>query len=252
VLQPKKLPAGQPRLAPPSARQTPPRVVQQKPIANTVFVSRLTPHRASQTSLATQGLIQRAEAQEGRPRREGVNYNFNYKGPSDPENLRSFVQSAKAQIAQHKRTVTVQPYRNLPKEQRGEETKALLCIRMNGHILCDGSSGGNQHGEMRCLDSSRWDSQSQGNQYYFVCEGGKESCYLCSAIASLLKIAVAATDDSTYGDYVAPACLQSDDELWKAFIGDDAYELWQSFGQERRGKLRANLGWVHALTPYWD
>lgn len=227
-------------------------VVQQKPIANTVFVSRLTPHRAAQTSLATQGLIQRAEGVEGRPRRNSANYNFNYTGPSDLENLTAFVRLAKAHIAQLKRTVTVQPYRNLAQAARGEETKAFLCIRMNGHVLGEGCSGGNQHGEIRCLDSVGWDAGSQGNQYYFVCDGGKESCYLCSAIASLLKIAVAATDDSTYGDYVAPSCLQTDDDLWKSFIGKEAFELWESFGGERRSKLRLNLGWVHNLGLYWQ
>ena len=229
---------------------TPAAVVQRKASGNTAFVSRLTPERATPKSRATQGVIQRME---GRPKRQSVNYGLNvYNGPSDQEKLGSFCRLARANITELKRTVTVQPYRNMARGERGEETKAFLCIRMNAHPISEGCSGGNQHGEMRCLDSCEWDAQSQGNQYYFVCEGGKESCFLCTAISSLLKIAVAATDDSTYPDYVSPSCLQSDNDLWQKFVGDEAFALWSGFGQARQNKLRSNLGWFHNLTPYWD
>ena len=191
---------------------------------------------------------------EGRPRREGVNYDLNYstQAPSDLENLSAFVRQARAHIANLKRTVTLQPERNLPQDARGEETKAYIMAKAMRLTIAEGSSGGNQHGEMRALDAAEWRRGIQGYQYYFVCEGGKPSCYLCTAIASLLKIAVAGTDECTYPDYVAPVCLQTDDTLWQSFIGDDAHALWSSFSETRKGRLRSNLGWVHDLGLYWQ
>jgi hypothetical protein len=225
-----------------------PRVVQPKSIAKTVFASRLTTPRSAQ---GAKTVIQRMES---RPRREGINYEFNYsaKAPSDLENLSNFVRQARVNIAALKRRVTLQPERNLPLAERGEETKAYLRAKAMQITVGEGSSGGNQHGEISCLNAAQWHSGIQGYQYYFVCEGGKPSCYLCTAIASLLKIAVAGTDDSTYPDYVAPACLQTDDNLWRSFIGDDAHELWLTFGESRRNRLRSNLGWVHDLGLYWQ
>ncbi len=189
-----------------------------------------------------------------RPRRNSVNYDFNYsaKAPSDLQNLSEFVRLARANIANLKRTVTLQPERNLPIDVRTESTKAYIRAKAMDIQVGEGSSGGNQHGESRALDGADWHSGIHGYQYFFVCDGGKPSCYLCSAIASLLKIAVAATDNSTYSNYVPPACLQNDDNLWKRFIGDDAYELWQSFGATRRNRLRSDLGWVHDLGLYWQ
>nr|QEO74694.1 hypothetical protein [uncultured bacterium] len=191
---------------------------------------------------------------EGRPRRSSVSYDLNYSAsaPSDLQNLTEFVRLAKAHIANLKRTVTLQPERNLPKEERGEQTDAYIMVKCMRYTISSGSSGGNQHGEMRALDAAEWKSSMQGHQYYFVCDGGKPSCYLCTAIASLLKLAVAGTDDSTYSDYVAPACLQRDDDLWQRFIGNDAHALWLSFIETRRNRLRTNLGWVHNLGLYWQ
>jgi hypothetical protein len=196
--------------------------------------------------------IQRAEAAPTRPRRDSANYAFAYSGPSDAEKLTSFRTLAVARIKELKASATVQPYRNTKKENRAELSRAYLCIRMNGDVLASGTSGGNQHGEVDALDSARWDSNSQGNQYYFVCDDGKESCFLCTAIAGLLKIAVAATDNCLYPNYVSPACLQTEDGLWQSFIGDEAYELWQGFSSERKSKLRSNLGWVSEMGLYWQ
>lgn len=233
-----------PPISVPSARVAQPK----KPIARTVVASRVIAPRPAPGPPA---VIQRME---GRPRREGANYEFNYsaKAPSDLENLSAFVRQAKAHIANLKRTVTLQPERNLPLDVRGEETKAYIMAKAMRLTISEGSSGGNQHGEMRALDAAEWKRGIQGYQYYFVCDGGKPSCYLCTAIASLLKIAVAGTDESTYGDYVAPLCLQTDDTLWQSFIGDDAHALWLSFGESRKGRLRSNLGWVHDLGLYWQ
>jgi hypothetical protein len=226
-----------------------PRVAQpKKPIARTVVTSRvITPRPAP----GPPAVIQRME---GRPRREGINYEFNYsaQAPSDLQNLSEFVRLAKANIAGLKRGVTLQPERNLPLDVRTESTKAYIRAKAMKITVGEGSSGGNQHGEIDALDGAKWKSSIQGYQYYFVCEGGKPSCYLCTAIASLLKIAVAATDETTYNDYLAPNCLQTDNDLWKSFIGDDAHALWSSFGQSRQSRLRTNLGWVHELGLYWQ
>ena len=226
-----------------------PRVAQPKTIARTVVASPVSTRRPAPGPPA---VIQRM--QDERPRRNSVNYDFNYsaKAPSDLQNLSEFVRLAKANIAALKRGVTLQPERNLPLDVRSESTKAYIRAKAMRITVGEGSSGGNQHGEVSALNVAEWRSSIQGYQYYFVCEGGKPSCFLCTAIASLLKIAVAATDETTYGDYVSPACLQTDNDLWKSFIGDDAHALWSSFGETRKGRLRTNLGWVHNLGLYWQ
>jgi|GEM_PF-4386913 len=139
-----------------------------------------------------------------------------------------------------------QPYRNTPSGgARSESTKAYLRARMNsGIVIGTGSSGGNQHGEMRALDDAGWQRGKQGNQYYFVCDEGKPCCYLCTAIAALLGIAVATTDGEKYSQYISPQCLQTDDTLWMSFIGVKAFEAWLELATEERNSLRRNLGWV--------
>lgn len=147
-----------------------------------------------------------------------------------------------------------QPYRNTASgAARSESTKAYLCARMNSSIVIGtGSSGGNQHGEMRALDACGWKRGDPGNQYFFVCDEGKPSCYLCTAISALLGIAVATTDGELYSAYVSPDCLQTDDELWEAFVGVEAYALWLDLSTSQRKDLRKNLGWVKsdANLPY--
>lgn len=248
-------------VAPPVYRPQPtPRVLQRKQAAVTPpkpAIAGPTPRVAQPKTISKpaythgpRGVIQRME---GRPKRSTANYDFNYSAnaPSDIENLSAFVRKAKANISALKRGATVQPERNLPLGQRTESTKAYIFAKAMALCVGEGSSGGNQHGEIEALDGT-WKPTMQGYQYYFVCDGGKPSCFLCTAIASLLKIAVAATDESTYGDYVAPVCLQTNDDLWKSFVGDEAFELWQSFGETRRSRLRTNLGWVHDLGLYWQ
>jgi hypothetical protein len=193
---------------------------------------------------------------EERPRRSTASYDTDFRalamGRSEATpsgKLGTFVTKAKEAIAVWKSRASVQPYRNTPKsEARSEKTAAHLCARMNGMVVGTGESGGNQHGEMRILDSVGWDRRSQGNQYYFVCDEGKECCYLCTAIAGLLGIAVAASDDTKYPEYVTPSLLQTDEELWAAFIGAEAYQIWQELGGEQAQSLRRNLGWVSALS----
>lgn len=222
----------------------------------------LAPHVARALGLATPaaapGTAQRTvlqRAADDRPRRSSAKYDTDFHAlalghleATAGGKLKLFQELARTQIAKYfalgedKR----QPYRNTASgAARSESTNASLCARMDSRIvIATGSSGGNQHGEMRALDACGWKRGDPGNQYYFVCAEGKPSCYLCTAISALLGIAVATTDGEKYSEYVSPQCLQNDDVLWATFVGEEAYAAWLEISEGERNNLRKNLGWV--------